>query len=728
VSTKSSLKLSHRLMIAFSVLALLVAAAGGYGIFTVNNVSRNVEALLASRVAQTRTVMSLEINQKASRVNLLEAAMVPADPDLYEDYANAYHRKLQAFNQQMAQLEKGDAKLKIPPAVAGSPFATQLAVVGEKWQAYQSVGTAILAHKQQLLAQGTVGARDHQLDLLATEQLQEVAEDLKISIEKLNAEIVTLMKSAESEIETTRTQASLMFSIVILAAVIVAFGFGYVTTRSISQRIQPLTEAFRNRTGGDLTARVPVEATDELGNMAADFNAMADQLAGMVRKVGDSTMALGTVAENLSDSARQVNDSGRRQVQEVATVTAEMSVLGASIAEVGDGVDGLALVAAETSSSIMEMAASIDEVALNTDTLATSVEQVSSSVVEMAASVKQISSSAEKLMESSVVTASSVTELNASIKVIESNAVDAARVSQTVRSSAEQGRVAADDAVAGMKDIRRSADEATESIERLLKSTEAIDSILAVIDEITEQTNLLALNAAIIAAQAGEHGKGFAVVADEIRELAERTGSSTREIGEVIQTVQNETQQAVGAIRRAESTIALGETQTLKVSTVLLETIDGVGDTSRRLDEIAQSTVLQSKESQQINRAMEQIADMVGQIARATSEQSKGGEQVMSAVEQMRALTGQVRISTREQTNVSRFITRSTENITELINQIKIACGRQKASCKQITGSVNGVDQAAQENLATVKVMDDAMASLLAQIKVLQREMGEFKV
>jgi methyl-accepting chemotaxis protein len=721
--------------VAFSVLTLLVAAAGIYGIVTVNRVSRDVAELLEGRVAQTRLVMSLEINQKASRVNLLEAAMVPADPDLFDDYATAYQRKLQTFDRVLEQLLKGDPKQKLPAAVPGSAFARQLVIVGEKWQAYCAVGKELLAYKEQLMKSVTLQqkkggghAHDHRLDVLATEQLQEVAEEVKHSIEQLNAEIGKLMKGAEADIETHRNQSVLLFSLVIVGAVFIALAFGFITISVIGQRIQPLIAAFRDRTGGDLTVRVAVRSDDELGVMAADFNAMADQLAAMVRKVGDSTTALDTVSTSLSDVSRQVSDSGQRQAAEVATVTTAMTVLGSSIAEVGDGVDGLALVAAETSSSILEMAASIDEVALNTESLSQLVEEVSSSVTEMAASVKQINDSVGTLMESSQVTASSITGLDSSIKVIESNAINAASLSQGVRMGAEQGRAAAEEAIAGMKEIRRSANEATEVIERLQLRTEAIDSILGVIDEITEQTNLLALNAAIIAAQAGEHGKGFAVVADEIRELAERTGSSTREIGEVIQAVQSETVQAVSAIRRAESTISHGETQTLKASTVLLETIDGVGDTSRRLDEIAQSTVLQSRESQQINQAMEQIAMMMMQIAKATTEQSKGAEQVMLAVERMRSMTGQVRISTREQTNVSRFITRSTEHISELIGQIKAACSRQKTSCSKIASAVEGVDHLAKVNLDTVAMMDGAMADLLTQIKVLQKEMNEFKV
>lgn len=721
-------------MLSFLVLALLVAAVGIYGIVTVDRVSRQVEIMLEQRVAQTRAVMALEINQKASRVNLLEAAMVPADPDFFEDYSNAYHRKRKAFDALLAQLEQGDAKVKLPPAVDGSSFAKQLVKVGESWRAYQAVGLEILQHKGQLMqvviAQGGLGgnAHDHQLDVMATEKLQEVAEELKLSIEKLNAEIQVLLTHSEEDIDQTRNQATMLFSLAIIGAVAVAICFGFLMTRAIALRIQPLIAAFNIRTSGDLTIRVPETYTDEMGNMAAEFNVMADQLAGMVRKISGSTNELGAVTTHLTEATGQVASAAKQQAEVVASVSVAMSSLSQSIDEVGNGVEGLSVVADGTSSSIMEMGASIDEVAVNTDTLSQSVELVSSSVTEMAVSSKQVSCSAATLLEATKVTAHSMTGMDVSIKVIEQSALDAASLSSAVRSGAEEGRAAAEEAINGMREIQQSAQEATAAIDRLMERTASIDNILAVIDEITEQTNLLALNAAIIAAQAGEHGKGFAVVADEIRELADRTGSSTREIGEVIQAVQSETLQAVNAIRRAESTITHGEGLTIKASEVLLRTIDGVGDTSRRMDEIARSTVVQSQESRQINQAMDQVAEMISQIARATAEQSRGGEQVMISVEQMRNLTSQLRISTHEQTKVSRFITQSTENITGLIAQIRSACDRQKKSCSQINLATAGVDQLTNVNLEAVKVMDGSMSSLLAQIRVLQQGVNEFKV
>ena len=93
-------------------------------------------------------------------------------------------------------------------------------------------------------------------------------------------------------------------------------------------------------------------------------------------------------------------------------------------------------------------------------------------------------------------------------------------------------------------DARVSIRRASAVIESLGKRISEIGNILLVIDDVADQTNLLALNAAIIAAQAGEHGKGFAVVADEIKDLAERSATSTKEIADLIKGVKTPTVQA----------------------------------------------------------------------------------------------------------------------------------------------------------------------------------------
>ena len=108
-----------------------------------------------------------------------------------------------------------------------------------------------------------------------------------------------------------------------------------------------------------------------------------------------------------------------------------------------------------------------------------------------------------------------------------------------------------------METSRRSVLDANSVVARLGQRSAEIGTILNVIDDIAEQTNLLALNASILAAQAGEHGKGFSVVAAEIRDLSERTATSTKEIGSLIHAVQEEVQNALDSMSAGARTRSL---------------------------------------------------------------------------------------------------------------------------------------------------------------------------
>jgi len=476
----------------------------------------------------------------------------------------------------------------------------------------------------------------------------------------------------------------------------------------------------------NLSGRLDVETLDETGELASNLNALVGLLHDMVAKVTVSSRELSRISRTLADASKQVVSGTEQTNGRVGETSSAIMEINASIKEVSQGVDSLSLSASENSSSVLEMAASVEEVALNVENLAQSVEDVSSSIIQMAAAIKHINDSVNGLIDSSTVTASSVIEMDSAIRQVEKNALDTATISEEVRRDAETGKVSVEATISGMQEIKRSSHITHEVIVTLSEKANDIGAILSVINEVAEQTNLLALNAAIIAAQAGEQGKGFAVVADEIKELADRTSSSTREIEELIQGVQEETRRAVDAINLAEKSIADGELLSQKSGIALGKIVAGVGKASEQVTEIAQAAAEQAKGSQMIREAMEQVTDSIMQIANATQQQSKGSELIMTAVERMKVLTSQVRSSTREQSKVGSLIAGSTENITSMIRQIKRACDEQSKGSEQIVSAVNDIQQSTHENLGVAETMEKAVSGLSRQVEMLKTEISGY--
>ena len=107
------------------------------------------------------------------------------------------------------------------------------------------------------------------------------------------------------------------------------------------------------------------------------------------------------------------------------------------------------------------------------------------------------------------------------------------------------------------------------------------------IEDIADQTNLLALNAPIEAARAGEQGRGFAVVADEVRALAERTTKATREIGEMIKSIQGETKLAVSAMVEGVNEVERGTSEAARSGQALEEILTQINGVTGQINQIA---------------------------------------------------------------------------------------------------------------------------------------------
>jgi len=153
-----------------------------------------------------------------------------------------------------------------------------------------------------------------------------------------------------------------------------------------------------------------------------------------------------------------------------------------------------------------------------------------------------------QLQETDLV-ATAVTEMVATIEEISENTNDAASKAEQTSDNSLQGQQGIEQTISTINRLSIQLEESENVVKALASDSDTIGNVLDVIRGIAEQTNLLALNAAIEAARAGEQGRGFAVVADEVRTLASRTQESTKEIEQIITSLQSRTLNAVDLMK-----------------------------------------------------------------------------------------------------------------------------------------------------------------------------------
>lgn len=518
-----------------------------------------------------------------------------------------------------------------------------------------------------------------------------------------------------------------LWALVLEAALFMAV-LAVFAARNLAKRVKVLADALNRGADGDLTCRLDTGSDDEFGKLHRNFNVMMEQLAGVVSRVAQSISELQKIASDIDQVSKKGLTSAELQSEGVAGASQAVGEINQSVQQIAQWVDDLSGSATDNASAILEMSASIEQVNQHVDTLSLAVEEVSSSIIEMTAAEKQIGASAQSLLGEATTASALVAELDVSIKQVGENALHAAKISDVVRQDAQSGARAVEATISGIGEIRRSSRSTVQAMQNLSLRAADIGKILLVIDEVAEQTNLLALNASIIAAQAGEQGKGFAVVAHEIKELARRTSSSTREISEIIEGVQEETTSVVQAIKASEERIAEGELLSQRSGEALRKIVDGVQDSAPRVNEIAQTTEEQAKLSENMRQAMDRVAEMVGQIVRATREQGRGSEQIVSAVERMKDFTAQVRSTTRAQTATSSHIVHATEDITQMIRNVRRACEEEAESTKQIVRAMESIRESSLTTVEVNRIMDGAVTGLSDQVKLLQQKMAGLTV
>ena len=320
-------------------------------------------------------------------------------------------------------------------------------------------------------------------------------------------------------------------------------------------------------------------------------------------------------------------------------------------------------------SAIHQVAANLREVKQNIGRQGDSLDQTFTDIQDMLMSTEQTNSSIELLSASAEATARSISEIHEFMQEIERHAQSLARISETISTEAKDGGQAVGEVITGIQTIKTTVEDAATAIQRLGEESDRIGEILAVINGVAEQTNLLALNASIIAAQAGEQGRGFAVVAGEIKELAERTRTSTKEIETIIRSLQAEVGHGSVAMQRCLTAVRQGVGLANRSGEILAKIVRSIQGAHELASTLAQATVTQTENSHQVHAATEQIMLKIEELYATASKQAQDSTHLAEMANILKDVTLLIDQAASTQLQAVDAIVHAMEDIQDMVQR-----------------------------------------------------------
>lgn len=470
-------------------------------------------------------------------------------------------------------------------------------------------------------------------------------------------------------------QQELLFSII---GNLIFFAIGlllinYLMKLWVVQPLNALNQVLHKRAEGDTTARSDSTTKDEIGQLAHEFNAMADanddaaqreiqrleedqraanelrekvnSLLNVMHRVAEGDFgvavpftsdddAIGDLASQLQIMITYIHTSIDEKREAMAALQRRVDQIKAAVSRAAEG-DLTGIIEVDSQDAIGQLAQGVQAMI---DSLSMLVAQVQRSGIQVASSANSIAATAKEqeatVAEQAATTneiVTTATEITATAKELLSTMDQVSSVADSTAKSASSGREGLSRMENTMHQVVQAVGSIAGKFEVLSEKASNISAVVTTITKVADQTNLLSLNAAIEAEKAGEYGFGFSVVAKEIRRLADQTAVATLDIEQMVKEMQSAVSAGVMSMEKFSDQVRHSVNDVRQISSQFGQIIEQVQALTPRFETVHQGMHFQSQGAEHINHSMIQLNEAAQQTVESLRESNYAIERLNDA-------------------------------------------------------------------------------------------------